>query len=200
MLRTVTFAVLIVTFGSQNSFADSIRVSGGTFAESASSVGDFSITGPSFSLSGTTTGSSGLLQQCSDCEAGAKFRLKGWWEFEGTAEFAGTTYEATGRLRFKAPRIFVPDLDELESVEFTEAFRFVGKVRATDGSAPTLRLLGEGLATIRFFGSGEDGILPTRIRYDFNASAQTPEPATLLLVGSGLAGALAGRRRRRSRQ
>jgi hypothetical protein len=200
MLRIVTFLVLIVAFSTQNSFADSIRVTGGTFAESASSVGDFSITGSSFSLSGTTTDSSGLLQQCFDCEAGAKFRLKGWWEFEGTAEFGGTTYEATGRLRFKAPKIIVPDLDALESVEITEAFRFMGKVRATDGSAPALRLIGEGLATIRFFGSTEEGIIPTRIRYDFDAATQTPEPATLLLVGSGLAGALATRKRRRSRQ
>ena len=197
MLRTVTFIALIAVFGAQKSFADSIRVTGGTFTESASSVGDFSITADSFSLSGTTTSSSGLLQQCLTCEPGAKFKLKGWWEFEGETQFQGTTYDVTGRLRFKAPRTAIPDLDELERGEFTEAFRFMGKVKATDGSAPTLRLIGEGLATIRFFRHEGEGVLPTLIRYDFEATQQTPEPATLLLVGSGLAGALATRRRSR---
>ena len=197
MLRIVTFLLLIVVFGAQNSFADSIRVTGGAFSESPSSVGDFSITGDSFSLTGTTTSSSGLLQQCITCEPGAKFKLRGWWSFEGTAEFEGTTYEATGRLRFKLPKTTIPDLDELERAEFTEAFDFVGRVKATDKSAPTLRLIGEGLATIRFFRNEGEGVLPTLIRYDFDATQQTPEPATLLLVGSGLAVALAGRRRSR---
>ena len=50
MLRTVTFIALIAVFSAQKSFADSIRVTGGTFTESASSVGDFSITAESFSL------------------------------------------------------------------------------------------------------------------------------------------------------
>ena len=198
MLRTVTLFALIVGFGAQNSFADSIQVTGGTFTQSASSVGNFSITGDSFSLSGTTTSSSSLLSQCVTCEPGGKFRLKGWWEFEGEAESEGTTYEATGRLRFKSPKVEIPDLDALESMEFTQAFRFMGRVRPTDGSAPTLRLMGEGLATIRFFRIEGEGILASFIRYDFTAAQQTPEPATLALVASGLA-LVARRRTRKSR-
>ena len=188
MLRTVTFVALIAVFGAQNSFADAIRVDTGTFVETAAGVGEFSIVTDSFSLSGTTTKSSGLLHECLTCEAGTTPKLKKWWEFEGTAELDGTTYEATGRLKFLGPPAGSPALDAQDGTRFKQAVLFVGRLDPTDGSAPALRLIGNGLANITRESS--------RIRVDFDA-AQTPEPATLLLVGSGLAAALSARRRQR---
>ena len=194
MLRIVTLVVLIVVFGAQKSFADAIRVTAGTFVETATGVGEFSITSDSFSLSGTTTRSSGLLHECLTCEAGTTPKLKSWWEFEGTAEFEGTTYDATGRLKFLGPPAGSPALGALDGTRFTQAVLFIGRLNPTDASAPALRLIGNGLANVTFFRGQGAGTPPGLIRVDFEA-AQTPEPTTLLLVGSGLAGAFAARRR-----
>ena len=190
MQRIVTLVALIVVFGAQKSFADVIRVTEGTFVETAAGVGEFSITSDSLSLSGTTTKSSGFVHDCLTCEAGTTPKLKQWWEFEGTAEFDGTTYEATGRLKFLGPPAGSPALDAMNSTEFTRAVLFIGRLNPTDASAPVIRLIGNGLANITRSPSG--------IRVDFDA-AQTPEPTTLLLVGTGLAGALAARRRTQKR-
>lgn len=199
MLRTVTLFALIVGFGAQNSFADTIRVSAGTMTESASGVGDFTMTTESFSLSGTATSSSSVLRECETCESGAKFKLNGWWEFEGEVQSGETTYDATGRFRLNSRTAEIPDFGDLESGQFTQAFHFVGKVNATDGSASALRLIGRGLATVSFFRDEGGTIVPSLIRYDFDEAAQTPEPATLALVASGLA-LIARRRSRKSRR
>jgi hypothetical protein len=65
-------------------------------------------------------------------------------------------------------------------------------------------LRGGGTATVFFAPSGsfpEDGPLwsTTAVRYDFTEPALVPEPATILMVGSGLAAAAFAKRRRRSK-
>ena len=197
MLRNLTFVVLIAAFGAQNSFADSISVTAGTMTGTTSSVADVSITAESLSLSGTATTTSSVLRDCVACDSGSRFKLNGWWDFDGEVTVDGTTYDATGRFRLNSRSVEIPTFSALDSGVFTQAFHFVGQVNATDGSAPALRLLGRGLATINFVRGEAGTIVPSLIRYDFDAAAQTPEPATLLLVGSGLAGALAARRRTR---
>jgi hypothetical protein len=82
-----------------------------------------------------------------------------------------------------------PAFEALDDTRFTNAVLFIGRLNPTDGSAPAIRLMGNGLANITRSAS--------HIRVDFDA-AQTPEPTTLLLVGTGLAGALAARRRSKS--
>ena len=200
MLRNITFFGLICAFAPHWVYADAIRITSGTFTESASSVADFVFAGGTLQLSGTATNSSGLLTQCSNCEPGEQFSLSGWWDFEGQAEQDGSLLPVTGRLNFHSGNGQISELAVNARGELTRAFAFVGTVSGLEGSSNPLHLVGHGLVLIRFFHAEGEGILPTLIRYDFSASETTvtPEPATLALVGSGLLGAVVARRKRRT--
>jgi hypothetical protein len=56
---------------------------------------------------------------------------------------------------------------------------------------------GHGTATVEFLNLPDFGIVSERVRYEFQEAAATPEPATVVLVGTGLTAACAVRRRRR---
>jgi hypothetical protein len=90
-------------------------------------------------------------------------------------------------------------------VEATSPFAFAGTLTAfSDDSRSTAlfttALTGSGTAWIRFYDFDPaivDGNEVATVRYTFEAdAAPVPEPATLLLVGGGIAGALGARRRR----
>jgi hypothetical protein len=92
-------------------------------------------------------------------------------------------------------------------VEATSPFAFAGTLTAfTDESRTralfSTALTGSGTAWIRFYDFDPalvDGNEVATVRYTFEAdSAPVPEPATLLLVSTGLASVAMARRRRRS--
>jgi hypothetical protein len=92
----------------------------------------------------------------------------------------------------------VPSFTGVEAVSVFSPFSFFGSV-VPPGFGPTVQLVGRGAARVDLarvvtpeFGQTWDF---QRAVYEFQTPAVVPEPATLVLVGSGIAGCLIRRRR-----
>jgi hypothetical protein len=108
----------------------------------------------------------------------------------------------TGSTTIRAGSVIVPDV--AGRAVLTAPFTASGFLAAYDNIARTgaplfsTALSGRGTASVTFFNSyppGE-GIDADSISYQFDDSAPIPEPATLLLMGSGLSAIYLRRRRR----
>ena len=114
----------------------------------------------------------------------------------------GATYFVSrdSGLQFTTASLVLPTGPAL-SLTFTVPFTMMGTLRLTDDIARlnppvfTFAVSGQGLAHIFLAGDGFGVYRVTEIRYDF-APAAVPEPATLTLLGAGLAATLLRRRRR----
>jgi hypothetical protein len=134
---------------------DREQVTAGLLIDSASSVADFSIEGETFQTSDTAQGTS--LQQCGPCQPGASFRLRGTYVPENSPN---------GVLRFKSSRVDIPDLQPNERAEISRPFTFRGRL-TIDGVER--KLVGEGTVTVTFVHLEGEGIVATRLRYQFGA-------------------------------
>ena len=139
------------------------------------------------------------------------------WNAVGTDNFG--TYTINGvtvpidvnnqlSLFFTGPTFVIPpELADASAVLVTAPFSFTGLAVIPGSSGGVLDLTGEGtvrLVLTQQTAGGTTGLFLLRAVYQFGPVAEgvtvqaVPEPMTLLLLGSGLAGVLISRKRRRS--
>ena len=196
--------------------AETILLTSGALDWVKGSPVSVTMSGDGFSFTGQSSPSSGIFtpfEQCAFpfCAGGTSLNLSTRFtggSIGGTATYDGTTYSPVGSLTASASLDARWDGGLTIPAEFTGGvltapFQFAGEFYydPPNTSSSVLDLLGSGRATVSFapslFFPGTFNV--TAVRYEFDGASPVPEPTSMLLIGTGLTGVAALRRRRRKK-
>jgi hypothetical protein len=194
--------------------ADGIAITSGSINFPSRSGGTFSLSGNGLTVNG---GLNWAPYLCAPCLAGdginPSFVQLGLDVRSGSGIVDGISYDHLyyeSYMELQSQSLFVPD-DSSSLITLTVPFTFsasmmgCGQSTVSGCSAPlfTTTLTGQGWATLQLVsymdGLGNRLYDLKSLSYNFGQSAPVPEPATLLLLGTGLAGVAMRLRRRRSK-
>ena len=208
--RSVVLVFLALGFTSQ-AHADPVTVTSGRFVLHQEQP-FFDFNGAGFRITGEFDQPfrPGIfpLEDCLICTAGATIRLGSHVQgklAEGAAIFNGVSRSTafySGDLLFDAPSVTAPDTQDF-FIKLVRPFTLTGTLNAFGSTERTgtplfiADLRGTGLVTFSLLNPvGEFNF--SDLTYRFEAAA-TPEPGTMSLLGSGIAGVMLRSRQRRKR-